>query len=110
MLITPIVEGNKVNDPSDSSASATINLPSPNFAFAPRLFIIPPLITVGSIPAFSRIHAINDVVVVFPCEPATVIDDLSLITSASIIALEKVGIFFFFAAFSSTLFFLIADE
>ena len=41
---------------------------------------MPPLRMVGSIPEASKIEDIKEVVVVFPCEPATVIDDFSLIT------------------------------
>ena len=74
------MEGKNINEPSDSSASATIHSPFPNFALISRLLIMPPLRMVGSIPEVSKIEAIKEVVVVFPCEPATVIDDFNLIT------------------------------
>ena len=54
-----------MNEPSDSSASATIH-PFSNLALALIPFIIPPLIIVGSQSEYSRIEAIKEVVVVLP--------------------------------------------
>ena len=105
-----MVEGKKVKEPSDSSASATIHLPLPSFAFVLYLLIIPPFITVGSNFACSIIDATNEVVVVLPCEPATVMAYFKRINSASIFALVNIGIPLVFDSFNSSLFFFIADE
>jgi hypothetical protein len=48
--------------------------------------MMPPMITVGSIPPASSIAAIIEVVVVLPCVPATAMRRLSRISSASISA------------------------
>ena len=48
LVTTAMVAGNLTKVPSDSSASTTIQSPSPKRAFDPNAFMIPPLITVGS--------------------------------------------------------------
>ena len=53
--------------------------------------MIPPLITVGSIPPESSIAAIIEVVVVLPCVPATAIVFCMRISSASISARRTIG-------------------
>ena len=73
-------------------------------------FIKPPLITVGSNPASTKIFDIKDVVVVFPCEPAITIFFFKATMFANISPLLKIGNFFFFEATSSLLFFLTAEE
>ena len=45
----------------------------PNFAELLNEFNTPPFITVGSNFAFEKIPATREVVVVFPCDPATTI-------------------------------------
>ena len=64
--------------PSDSSDSITAHSPFPNCALFFSEFITPPLITVGSNPASTKIFATRDVVVVFPWEPVTTIFFLKL--------------------------------
>ena len=59
--------------PSDSSNSNMLQLLLPNLAELLNEFKTPPFIIVGSIFVFENIDAINDVVVVFPCEPTTAI-------------------------------------
>ncbi len=53
--------------------------------------MMPPLITVGSIPPASSRAAIIEVVVVLPCVPATATVSLSRISSASISARRTTG-------------------
>jgi hypothetical protein len=53
--------------------------------------MMPPLITVGSMPAASSSAAHMDVVVVLPCVPPTAIAHLSRISSASISARRTTG-------------------
>ena len=53
--------------------------------------MMPPLMTVGSIPPASSSEAIMDVVVVFPCVPATATVRFSRISSASISARRTTG-------------------
>ena len=72
--------------------------------------MMPPLITVGSSFACSKIHETSEVVVVFPCDPAIVTDDFRRNISANIFALGKIGILYLIALKSSELFFLIAEE
>ena len=55
--------------PSLSSASATRNSPWPSLAFVPRLFSLPPITTVGSMPPAASTVATMEVVVVLPCAP-----------------------------------------
>ena len=57
-----------------------------------------------------NIFEINEVVVVFPCEPVTTIFFFKETTCANISALFKILIFFSFAAFISGLLLLIADD
>ena len=64
----------------------------------------------GSIPAVFIIEAKILVVDVLPWVPAIAIPTLNLINSASISALGIIGIFSFFAATNSQLFFDMADE
>ena len=53
--------------------------------------MMPPLITVGSMPPASSIAAIIEVVVVLPWVPATATVDFSRISSASISARRTTG-------------------
>ena len=53
--------------------------------------MMPPLITVGSIPPASSSAATIEVVVVLPCVPATATVDFSRISSASISARRTTG-------------------
>ena len=73
--------------PSDSSASRIDQSPFPNFALLLKELITPPLIIVGSNFWSDKILAINEVVVVFPCEPVIIIFFLSETTFARISAL-----------------------
>ena len=109
-VTTAMVAGKFINVPSDSSASTTIHSPPPNRALVPYALIIPPLTTVGSAFAQSKIAAIKEVVVVLPCVPPTAIDHLSRISSASISARRTIGIWFWRATISSGLFDLIAED
>ncbi|GBU22524.1 hypothetical protein R80B4_02434 [Fibrobacteres bacterium R8-0-B4] len=70
-MITAIVGYIARNDLSYSSASATTIPPSPTIACDPTLRSIPPTRTVGDIFASVNTVPIRDVVVVFPCVPAT---------------------------------------
>ena len=72
-VITAIVGNSFRNDRSLSSASATMYSPLPSRALLPKALTRPPMTAVGSSPARSSTNAIIDVVVVFPCEPATAI-------------------------------------
>ena len=65
-VMTPPKDGSKEKLPSDSSVSTNIRSLLPNFVFDPYEFIIPPLITVGSNFALSKISAIKETVVVLP--------------------------------------------
>ena len=67
------MNGTLIKLPSDSSDSSTHHSLLPNLAELLIEFIIPPFIIVGSNLAFEKTFAINEVVVVFPCEPATTI-------------------------------------
>jgi hypothetical protein len=92
LVITAIVGNSFRNDPSLSSASATINSPRPSLALLPKALRRPPITAVGSSPARSSISAIIEVVVVLPCAPATAIEKRSRISSASISARGMTGI------------------
>ena len=96
--------------PSDSSASKTAQSPFPSLAELFMEFITPPLIIVGSSLASYNILEINEVVVVFPCEPVITIFFLSETTCASISALFKIFNFLFFAKIISGLVFPIAED
>ena len=48
-------------DPSDSSASAIRNCPSPKRALLPKVFSLPPMMTVASSSAYEKILASKDV-------------------------------------------------
>ena len=72
-VITAIVGNNLRNVRSLSSASATMSSPLPSRALLPKALNRPPITAVGSSPARSSTNAIIDVVVVFPCDPATAI-------------------------------------
>ena len=65
--------GTLIKLPSDSSASKILQLLLPNLAELLKEFSTPPLIIVGSNFALEKIPDTSDVVVVFPCEPATTI-------------------------------------
>ena len=66
-------DGTFIKLPSDSSDSTTLQLLLPNLAELLNEFNMPPFITVGSNFAFEKIPATREVVVVFPCDPATTI-------------------------------------
>src|SRR5574342_425941 len=66
-VTTAIVGESRRKEPSLSSASRTMYSPFPSRALLPIVFNNPPTTTVGSYPARSRIVAIIEVVVVFPC-------------------------------------------
>src|SRR5207249_4772137 len=85
-VITAIVGNSFRNDRSLSSASATISSPRPSRALLPNALSRPPMTAVGSRPARSSTSAIIDVVVVFPCAPATAMANRRRINSASISA------------------------
>ena len=72
--------------------------------------MMPPLMTVGSIPAQSSMAAMIEVVVVLPWVPATATDHLSRISSASISARCTTGMWRSPAATISTLSSAMADE
>ena len=74
------------NEPSLSSASATKKSPRPSLAFDPSAFKRPPITMVGSRPPRARTVATIEVVVVFPCVPATATPYFIRISSASISA------------------------
>ena len=87
MLVTTAITGasnRKLR--SLSSASTTISSLLPSRALVPAWFTRPPTTKVGSSPAPASVLAINEVVVVLPCEPATATPYLSRISSASISA------------------------
>ena len=96
--------------PSDSSASRIDQSLLPNFAVLLIEFITPPLIIVGSIFVVWKIDVINEVVVVFPCEPTTTIFFIRDTICANILPLLIIGKFFLFASIISGLFFFIAED
>ena len=98
------------NEPSLSSASATIKSPWPRSTFAPTLFSFPPITTVGSNPPLSRTLEIIEVVDVLPCVPVTAMLYFKRISSASISALGITGIDISRAATTSGFPGLIADD
>ena len=111
MLVTmQTVERSLVKVPSDSSASTTIQLPSPRLALEPYALITPPLMTVGSSPTPSSSAATMEVVVVLPCVPAMATVHFRQISSASISARRTTGMPSARAASTSGLPDLMADE
>ena len=60
-----------INEPSDSSASATKYWPVPRCALAPDAIRVPPIANDGSVPHACKATVSIDEVVVFPCVPAT---------------------------------------
>src|SRR5580765_3302159 len=109
-VITAIVGNSFRNERSLSSASATISSPRPSRALLPNALSRPPMTAVGSSPARSSTSAIIDVVVVFPCEPATAMLNRSRISSASISARGITGICRRAASRTSTLVGRTADD
>ncbi len=97
-------------EPSLSSASAIRKSPCPSLAFEPVALSRPPITTVGSRPAPDTIAEIREVVVVFPCAPATRILYLRRPNSASISALGITGMDFRRASRTSMLSSLTAEE
>src|SRR5688572_10450220 len=92
MFVITAIDGQSIrNERSLSSASATMYSLSPSRALLPNALRRPPMTAVGSSPARSRVCAIIDVVVVFPCEPATAMAKRSRISSASISARAITG-------------------
>ncbi len=110
LVTTAMVAGSLTKVPSDSSASATTHSPLPRRAFDPQALMMPPLTTVGSIPAASRTAATSDVVVVLPWVPPTAMDHFRRISSASISARRTTGTRRLRAATISGLSGLTADE
>ena len=70
-MITAYVGGTFIKLPSDSSDSNMHHLLFPSFAEFCKELSTPPFIIVGSNLALEKIPEIREVVVVFPCEPAT---------------------------------------
>ena len=87
------VGASRRKDPSLSSASATRYSPRPRRALLPRLFTRPPTIVVGSRPPSDSTAATSEVVVVFPCAPATATPYFIRISSAKISARGMTGMF-----------------
>ena len=85
-MTTAMVGGSSKKVPSLSSASATMNSPLPSLAFVPQALSLPPMTTVGSRPPRASTVETIEVVVVFPCAPATRTEYLRRISSASISA------------------------
>ena len=111
MFVMTAIDGQSIrNDRSLSSASATMNSPLPRRALLPKALNRPPITAVGSSPARSSARAIIDVVVVFPCEPATAIENRSRISSASISARGMTGMPRRFASTTSGFVGRTADE
>ena len=98
------------NDPSLSSASATIKSPWPSTALVPTLFSLPPMTTVGSRPPWANTEATIEVVVVLPCAPAMAMLYFSRISSASISARGITGMDACLAASTSGLSCPTADD
>ena len=94
MLVTTAIVGVNIrNERSLSSASTTIKSLLPSRAFERYVRTMPPITNVGSSPAAPNTVATIDVVVVFPCEPATAtVCGFMRISSASISALGITGI------------------
>src|SRR5262245_7592618 len=111
IFVTTAIDGHSIrNDLSLSSASATMYSLSPNLALLPNTLNRPPITAVGSRPPRSSTRAIIDVVVVFPCEPATAIAKCNRISSASISARGMTGIPLRSASTISGFVFRTADE
>ena len=110
LVTTAMVAGSLRKVPSDSSASATTQSPPPRRAFDPQALMMPPLMTVGSIPAASSRAAMSDVVVVLPWVPPTAMDHFRRISSPSISARRTTGIRRLRAATTSRLSGFTADE
>ncbi len=93
MLVTTAKVGESIrNERSLSSASTTIRSLFPRRAFEPIAPTTPPTTTVGSRPACASTVATIEVVVVFPCEPATAtVCGFSRISSPSISARGMTG-------------------
>ena len=72
-----------INEPSDSSASATKYSPVPRWAFEPEALMVPPIAKEGSAPQACRATVSIEDVVVLPCVPATAMLIDSLISKAS---------------------------
>ena len=104
MVVTTAITGaSSRNERSLSSASTTMYSPWPTRALAPAWFTRPPTTNVGSRPAAARTAATIEVVVVFPCAPATAMPNFRRISSASISARGITGIFSRCASTTSTL-------
>ena len=82
-----------INEPSDSSASATNISPVPRWALEPEAVIVPPIAKDGSAAHACRATANIEDVVVFPCVPATAMLFDSDIKTASAAARVRIGIF-----------------
>ena len=91
LVTTPIWVGILMKVPSDSSASTTIHGPAPRRALEPQSLMMPPVMTVGSRPASTKMCEMSEVVVVLPCVPVTEIEEWSRISSASISARRMMG-------------------
>ena len=82
-----------INEPSDSSASATKISPVPRWALDPEAVIVPPIAKDGSAPHACNATANIEDVVVFPCVPATATLFDSDINTANAPARVKIGSF-----------------
>ena len=82
-----------INEPSDSSASATKISPVPRWALEPEAVIVPPIAKDGSAAHACSATANMEDVVVFPCVPATATLFESDIRTANAAARVKIGIF-----------------
>jgi len=92
MLVTMAMAGGMWRkEPSDSSASTTMYSPLPSLALEPKALTLPPTTAVGSRPAWARVQAAIEVVVVLPWEPAMATPYLSRMSSASISARGMTG-------------------
>ena len=81
-----------INEPSDSSASATKKSPVPRCAFDPEAIKVPPMAKDGSTPQPWSATVIIEEVVVFPCVPATAMLFEPRMRRASACARVRIGI------------------
>ncbi len=82
-----------INEPSDSSASATKISPVPRWAFEPEAVMVPPIAKDGSAPHACKATASIDELVVFPWVPATAMLLESDISTARAAARVRIGSF-----------------
>jgi len=93
MFVTIAASGlYSINEPSDSSASATKIFPVPRCAFDPDDVRVPPIANEGSTPHACKATVIIEEVVVLPCVPATAMLREPRMRSARACALVNMGI------------------